>query len=176
MQEAEESAAETDAQSSRAFHLIAEGRIVQGQFAQGFAQFVQFRTIDREERTENDLNGRFETFHRDGCRFFRMRNRVTDFGRRDIFYLGGDKADFARSQFIDQLLFRRKETDTVDRAFETRRHKGDLVVFLQRAFHDARQNDDTQIRVIPAIDEQRLERCIGRFRFRRRQSSHDRFQ
>ena len=55
------------------------------------------------------------------------------------------------------------------------RHHADLHAFFQNAVFNAHQNDDAQIRVVPRIDQHRLQRRVD-VALRRRQFGHDAFQ
>ena len=54
-------------------------------------------------------------------------------------------------------------------------HHADRLALLQHAVDDAHQHDDAEIGVVPAVDEQRLQRRV-RVALRRRQAVHDRLQ
>ena len=65
--------------------------------------------------------------------------------------------------------------DPVDKVRRPGLHELDLLALLQRAVDHAHQNDDAQIRVIPRIDQHRLQRRIH-VALGRRHLLHDRFQ
>ena len=70
---------------------------------------------------------------------------------------------------------RREETDALDVVGGAGAHHADAAALLHRAVDDADQNDDAEIDVVPAIDQQRLQRRVA-VALRRRQARDDGFQ
>ena len=103
-------------------------------------------------------------------------DRVADPAIGDGLDAGGDEADLARPQGLDRDAFRGEDADPLDRcatapvAISRIFWPGD-----QHAVLDPHQDDDAEIGVVPAVDQQRLERRLGVAR-RRRQAGHQRFE
>ena len=71
--------------------------------------------------------------------------------------------------------FRREDADPLDLMCRAGRHQPDLLPGSELAVLDPHQDHDAEIGVVPAVDEQRLERRRG-VALRRRQALHQRFQ
>ena len=69
----------------------------------------------------------------------------------------------------------REDADAVDRVASVRAHHPDGHALLQHAVDDAHQHDDAEIGVVPAIDQQRLQRR-ALVALRRRQAVDDRLE
>ena len=82
---------------------------------------------------------------------------------------GGDEADLAGAEAVDRHALGREHADAIDLVGGAGRHQADFLAGLQRAVDDAHQDDDAEIGVVPAVDQQRLERRRGD-RPRRRQA------
>ncbi len=70
---------------------------------------------------------------------------------------------------------RREEADALDVIGRVGAHHADALALLHHAVDDADQHDDAEIDVVPAIDQQRLQRRIA-VALRRRQAGDDGFQ
>jgi hypothetical protein len=88
---------------------------------------------------------------------------------------GGDEADFAGAEFLDLLHLRGEETNALDVVGSIGAHHSDALAFLHHAVDDPHQHHDAEIDVVPAIDQQRLQRSVA-VAFRRRQPIDDGFQ
>ena len=53
----------------------------------------------------------------------------------------------------------REHADAVDVVGRVGAHHADALALLQRAVDDAHQHDDAEIEVVPAVDQQRLQRA-----------------
>ena len=69
----------------------------------------------------------------------------------------------------------REHADAVDLVGRVGAHHADALALLEHAVDDAEQHDDAEIGVVPAVDQQRLERRRG-VALGRRQPGDDRFQ
>ena len=56
------------------------------------------------------------------------------------------------------MQLRREHADAVDLVGRVGAHHADALALLQRAVDDAHQHDDAEIGVVPAVDQQRLQR------------------
>ena len=71
-----------------------------------------------------------------------------------------DKAHLARAKLGHFDFLGRKNTHAVHVAHRACRHKAHLLALADRAIDHAHQNDDAQIRIVPAIHQQRLQRLV----------------
>ena len=85
---------------------------------------------------------------------------VADAGLADVLDLGGDEADFAGAKLRQLLDLGPHTAYAVDQMFGPTDHELDVLALLDDAVHDADQNDDAQIGVIPTVDQHRLQRRI----------------
>ena len=69
----------------------------------------------------------------------------------------------------------REHADAVDLVGGVGAHHADALALLEHAVDDAHQHDDAEIGVVPAVDQQRLERRVA-VALGRRQAGDDRFQ
>ena len=84
-------------------------------------------------------------------------------------------ADLAGAELVDRRQLRREHADAVDFVGRVGAHHADALALLQDAVDDAHQHDDAEIGVVPAVDQQRLERRVA-VALRRRQAGDDRLQ
>ena len=93
----------------------------------------------------------------------------------DAFDAGGNKADFAGVKRVNVLHFGGKDTNLVNQIGVVVAHHADLGFALEYAIMDANQNDNSEIRVIPAVNQQGFQRCGG-ISLRCRQAPYNRLQ
>src|SRR5262249_10194234 len=80
------------------------------------------------------------------CDDFNVRDKVTDFARRDAIHF---------------LHLGRQYPDAVDLVHLAVRHQPDLHPFMHLAVDDTNQHEHTAVDVEPGIKQQRLERSVG---------------
>ncbi len=175
VQQAEEPAAEAEAQRHRGFRLVNEARIVEAQLAKAVAQALVIGRIGREETAEHHRLHRLEAGQRKGGRPPVFGDRVADPAIGDGLDPGGDKADLARPQFGHRDPFRGEDADPLDLVRGAACHQPDLLADGERAILDPHQDDDAEIGVVPAVDEERLQRRRS-VALRRRQPVHQGFE
>ena len=100
---------------------------------------------------------------------------VADPGVGDLLDRGSEEADLARPEFAELDALGREHADAIDLVGRAGAHHADALALFQRAIDDAQQHDDAEIGVVPAVDQQRLERRRG-VALGRRQARDDRFQ
>ena len=176
MQQPQESAAEAEAQRRRAFGLVMEAGIVQRQLAQAVAQMLVIGGIDREQATEHDRDGRLEAGQHLGRRAAFLGQRVADAAVRHGLDAGRDIAQLTRPEGGNLDALRVEHADTVHRMRGAGRHHADLGAMLQRAIDDAHQDDDAEIGVVPAVQQQGAQGGGGVGLDRGRQAVDDGFQ
>ena len=131
--------------------------------------------IDRKQSAEHHRDRRAETGQRRGHRLALVGDGVADAGVGDFLDRGGEKADLAGPELVELDALGREHADAVDLVGGVGAHHADALAFFQHAVDDAEQHDDAEIGVVPAVDEQRLERRRG-IALGRRQPVHDGFQ
>ncbi len=161
VQQAKEAAAKAKAERGGGFHFKAEGGVVERQLLDRVAQVFEFGGIDRKEAAEDHRLRGFETGKRRGAGFLFMRDRVADAGVADLLDGTGEDADLSGAEFldIDHLGFQHGEL--VDPVNGAGLHHLDAVALADDAVHDADQDDDAKVGVVPAVDQHRLERRIA---------------
>ena len=175
MQEPEKAAAEAEAERGRGLHLVGEARIVEAELADRLAQILELARIDREQAAEHHRLRRLEAWQRFRRRLLLVGHGIADAGVGDLPDRGGEEADLARPERIPHLLLGAEDTDAVDLVGAAGQHQPDALAFAERAVDDAHEHDDAEIGVVPAVDEQRLQR-LRRVALGRGQPVHDRFE
>jgi hypothetical protein len=158
VQQAQEPAAEAETQSGRRFHLILETGVVEAQFGEAVLEVFELGRIHRVQPAEHDRHTRLETGKRRVAGFAIVGDGVADLAVRHLLDAGDDKAHFARPQRLDIVFLRVKNADLFDLLHCAGRHHADFHAARQYTVDDADENHDAQIGVIPAVDEQRLQR------------------
>jgi hypothetical protein len=172
MQQPQEAAAETEPQRRRGLHLVAEAGVVQGQFLDGVAQVLEFRAVDREQAAEDHRLGGLEAGQRGLAALLLVGDGVADAGVADLLDAGGQEAKFAGAEDIGLGHLRGEHADPVDAVDRLGRHHADALALLQHTVDDAHQHDDTQIGVVPAVDQHRLQGGVAVAGGRRQAGDH----
>ena len=175
MQQPEEAAAEAEAERGGGFHLEREAGVVEPQLAHRRAQRLEIVGIDREQAAEHHRDRRLEARQHLGDRLAVVGDGVADARVGDFLDRGGDEADLAGAEFVDLRHLRREEADALDVIGGVGAHHADALALLHHAVDDAHQHDDAEIDVVPAVDQQRLQRRVA-VALRRRQARDDGFQ
>ena len=175
VEQAEEAAAEAEAQRRAGLHLEAEARIVEAELGDAFAQLLEIGGIDREEAAEDDGLHFLEAGEGFGGGAADVGDGVADAGLADILDLRGDEADFAGGERVELFDLGAEDADAVDQVGGARGHETDLLALPDRAVDHPDQDDDAEIRIVPAVDEHRLQGRID-VPARRRDPRDDRLQ
>ena len=175
MQQAEKAAAEAEAERGRGFHFEGKARIVEAKLAHRGAQVLEVRGVDRKQAAEHHRDRRTETGQRRGNGPLLIGDGVADAGVGDFLDRGGQKPDLARAELAELDALGREHADAIDLVRHVGAHHVDALALFQDAVDDAEQHDDAEIGVVPAIDEQRLERRRG-IALGGRQAMHDGFE
>ena len=158
MQQPEEAAAEAEAERGARLHLEGEARVVEAQLAHRGAQILELRGIDREQAAEHHRDRGLEAGQHLGHRLAVVGDGVADARVGHFLDRGGEEADLARPELVADHQLRREHADAVDVVGRVGAHHADALALLQHAVDDAHQHDDAEIEVVPAVDQQRLER------------------
>ena len=105
----EEAAAEAEAQGRAALRLVLEAGIVEAQLAQAVAQVAVVVGVGRVHAAEHDRLARAEARQRAVGRLAVVGDGVADPGVADLLDGGGDEADLARPQRVDQQRLGRED-------------------------------------------------------------------
>ena len=100
---------------------------------------------------------------------------VADAGVGHLLDRGGQKADLAGPELVHVEQLGREHADAVHLVGRTGAHHADALALLEHAVDDAHQHDHAEIAVVPAVDQQRLERRVA-VAARRRQARDDGLQ
>ena len=84
-------------------------------------------------------------------------------------------ADLARAELVDRRQLGHEHADAIDVVGGVGAHHADALALFQNAVDDAHQHDHAEIGVVPAVDQERLERRVA-VALRRRQAGDDRLQ
>ncbi len=175
MEKTEKPATEAEAERGRGFRLVFEAGVVEAQFGETVAQPLVIGGIGRKEAAEDDRLHRLETGQRGSGRAAVLGDRVADPAIRDGLDAGGDEADLAGTEGRGGDALRCEDADPLDHVDGAGRHQPDLLPGAERPVLDAHQDDDAEIRVVPAVDQQRLQGRRG-LALGRRQPRDERLQ
>src|SRR3546814_5245354 len=165
----------SEAERGRCLHLEAERGVVEAELVHALAQLLEVVGVDGKEAAEHHRLRFLEAGQGGGRGSFRIGDRIADGRLRHLLDLRGDEADFTRAKRVKRLDLGSEATDAIDQMDSARLHELDLLALLQRAVDHADKDDDTEIGVVPAIDEHRLERRV-KIALGRRNAVDDGFQ
>ncbi len=174
VQQAQKSAAETEAQRHGIFRLVEKRRVVQLQFAEGVAQiFVVARQHGKQAREHHGLD-RFKSGQRrrgprgidDGVAHARIGHLLD---------VGDDEADVAGDEFLEHHGLGRQRAERFDFVHLVVEAQANFHVLRDSPVHHAHQHHRAAKRIEPRIENQRLQRRFRRAG-RRRDARHDGFQ
>ena len=169
MQQPQEAAAEAEAQGGTRLGLEMERRIVQPELGERFAQRLELGGIGREQAAEHHRHAGLEARQHFGRGLPIVGDGVAHLAVGDGLDAGDDEADLARTQLGHVLGLGREHADLVEVVGRGGGHHADAQALLQHAVLDAHQGDDAEIGVVPAVDQQRLQRRVA-IAFGRRQA------
>ena len=158
VQEPEKTAAEAEAERGGGLHLVGEAGVVEAQLAHRRAQILELRGVDREQPAEHHRDGGAEARQRRRRRLAVVGDGVADAGIGHFLDRRGDEADLAGAQLGRLQHLGREHADAVDLVVRVGAHHADALAFLYGAVDHAHEHDDAEIGVIPAVDQERLER------------------
>src|SRR4029078_13517589 len=71
-----------------------------------------------------------------------------------------DKADLSGADPVAHFLFGAEDADTIDLVGGAGRHQPDALALVEPAVEDTHQHDHAEVGVVPAVDEEGLERSV----------------
>ena len=157
VQETEEATAEAEAQRGRAFGFERETCVIETKPGHRLAQVFEVCGVDGKETAEDDGLRRLEAWQRFGGRVFLIGDGVANTRICHFFDGCSKEADFSGSEMVEHFLLGTEDADSFDLIACVRRHQRDALALLQVAVDDAYEHDDAEIRVVPAVDEHRLQ-------------------
>ena len=119
---------------------------------------LELARIDGEQAAKHHGLRRLEARQRFRRRLLLVGHGIADAGIGDLPDRGGEEADLAGPKRVPHLLLGAEDADAVDLVGAAGQHQPDALAFAERAVDDAHQHDDAEIGVVPAVDEQRLQR------------------
>ncbi len=160
VQQAEEAAAEAEAERGGGLHLVGEAGVVEAQLAHRGAQVLELGRVDREQAAEHHRLRRLEAGQRrrGAARASSVMVSPTRVSATSLIAAVMKPTSPGPSSSTSVHLGA-EHADAVDLVIGAGAHHADLVwPFLQHAVDDAHQHDDAEIGVVPAVDQQRLQR------------------
>ncbi len=139
------------------------------------AQFLEIGGVDREQAAEDHRLDQLEAGQSLSGGPAGVGDGVADPGLGDVLDLGGDEADLAGGELGELLDLGPEGADPVDQVGGARSHEGDVLALADGAVDDPHQDDDSEIGVVPAVDQHRLQGRVA-VAGRRRDPGDDRFQ
>ena len=128
-----------------------------------------------KQAAEHNRDSRAETRQRILDRLAIVGDGVADARIGDFFDRGGKHADLAGAEFVHRRELGREHASAVHVVGGIGAHHADALTFLEHTVYDTHQHNYAEIEVVPAVNQQCLERCIA-VAFRRRQARDDRLQ
>ena len=172
----EEAAAEAEAQGGRGLRLVVEAGVVQPQLAQRLSRSFSKSSASTGYSPHHTTG--IDGLNPGSASAAGVRSSVMvspTLQSATVLIGGGDVADLARAQIVGRDHLRREHADLLDAVHRAVRHHADFLAALQAAVLHPHQDHHAEILVVPAIDQQRLQRRRGVAR-RRRQAVHQRLQ
>ncbi len=161
MQQAQEAAAEAEAQRRAGLGLEMERGVVELQLAERLAQRLELGGIGGEQAAEHHRHRGLEARQHLGRGLAVVGDGVADLAVGDGLDAGDDEADLARAELGHVGRLGREDADLVEVVGCRRRHHADAHALLQHAVLHAHQRDDAEVRVVPAVDQQGLQRRVA---------------
>ena len=161
--------------ADRRLRLVEERRVVQAQLLERVAQLGVLVPLDRVEAGEHHRLQLFEAregLDRRPCRFG---DRVADLRVADLLDVRDEKSHLAGAQRVHRHRLGREDAELLGIVVLSFRHQPDPHARADRAVDDADDDHDAAIRVVPRVEDQRLERGVG-VPGRRREPLDDRLE
>ena len=166
VQQAEEAAAKAEAERDGIFRLVEKCGVVQLQFAQGVAQIFVVAGLHGKQAGENHGLDGFKSGQRgrgargvgDGVAHARVGHALD---------VGDDEADVAGCEFVEHDRLGRERAEGLDFIDLLVGAQADFLAHGQASLHYAHQNDRSAVGIEPGIENQGLQRRIGRAARRR---------
>ncbi len=161
VQQSEESRAEAKAERFGCFRFPAEGRIVQAELFEGFAQILVVFRVDGVDTRVNHREHVLVAWERFFGRVCCIRERVTDFHVADGFHIREYVTDHAFGEFRARVAMHAECTDFGHHIFAASLHHADFHARLERAFDNADVVDHAAVGIVNGVKDERLERLAG---------------
>ena len=165
VQQAQESAAEAETQRLAGFGLVVERAVVQPQLVHGVAQILVVLAGGGEDARKDDRLKLLEALqhHRGrlGVVGQAVRDGVAHLHIRQLFDAGHEVAHFAHAHFVDFGHLGIEDAHLVQAVLAVAGHEMDGLAGFHGAVHDAHQADHASVRIVVAVENQRLQRRFG---------------
>ena len=158
VQQPQEPAAEAEPQRGRCLRIVVEAGVVQPQPAQAFPQLLEIVGIHRIQAAPYHRHRGLEPGQRLACRRPVVGDRVADRAVGHRLDRSGDEADLAGPQIVRRDHLRTEDAHLLDLMDRAGGHHADALPTLQPPVPHADQDHHAEVLVVPAIDQQRLQR------------------
>ena len=160
MEQAEEAAAEAEAECGAGLHLEAERGVVEAQLVEAVAELLELGGVDREQAAEDHRLDQLEAGQGGLGGAAGVGDGVADAGLGDFLDLRGDEPDLAGAEFAQLLDLGAEAADAVDQVGGAGGHELDLRALAEAAVDHPDEDDDAEVRVVPAVDQHGLQRGV----------------
>ena len=161
MEQTQKATAEAEAQGRAGLGLEMERGVVEAELGERLAQHLELGGIGREETAEDHRDAGLEAGQHLGRGLAVVGDRVAHLAVGDCLYAGDDEADLARSELRHVGGLGCEDADFVEIVGRGGGHHADLHAPAQHAVLHADQRHDAEIRIVPAVDQQRLQRRLA---------------
>src|SRR5665213_1444515 len=131
------------------------------QLAERLTQIFEQGRIDGKQSAEHNLLRGLESWQRCRCAAFLVGDGIADLRVGDFLDLRGDESDFAGTKRFGRHLLGREHAYALDLIDGVGSHHANLLAALQLAIDHAYENDNTEVRIVPASDEQGFQRRVA---------------
>ena len=161
VQQPEEPGTEAKAQCLGGFRFPADGRIVQAEFLEGFAQVLVVFRVDGVDAGIDHRQDVFVARERLGGRVRGVGERVADFHVTDGLHVREHVAHHAFGEFFARVAAHAEGSDFGHHVLGAGLHHLDLHAGTEGAFHDADVVDDAAVGVVHRVENKGLERLAA---------------
>ena len=160
MEEAQEPATKPEAEGRRVLRHEGERSVVQAELLHRVPQVRVVVGVGGEEAGEDHRLGLREAGQRLGRRASCLRDRVADARGVQVLDVRPEESDLSDRELCDRLPLGLQDPGLLDLGFEGRRHGADLHPRRESPVHDPDERGDAAVRVVPGIEDQRIERRL----------------
>ncbi len=175
VQQAEVAATKPEAERLARLGLDRKRGVVEPQLGERLAQILVVGGVHRVDPREDHRLDLFEAGERLVGRLAGVGDRVAHLGVGDLFDVGDEQPDLAGAQLLDRHRLGRVDRELLDLEVALDRHQRDLLLDRQHAVEHAHEHHHAAVAVVPAIEDERLERR-ARVALGRRNTRDDRLE
>ncbi len=172
MQQAQEAAAESEAESLRGLRFILQAGIVELKLVERIMKVLELGRIARIQAAVDHRIQFLVAGKRLVCRIVCGSDGIADPDIMDVLDRSRKPPDIPAYQRMDRYFFRVADAGFKHFIFGTGCHEADMIADMDLALPDADKRNDTAVAVIDAVEDKRLQRCF-RISGRSRDLVHD---